>query len=220
MMLHPEEIKSWVFDLDNTLYPASTNLFAQVDVRMRDFIARYLQLDHDAAYKVQKQYFHECGTSLRGLMTHHDMDPAPYLAYVHDIDISGVAPAPELSVALDNLPGKKYIFTNASRHHAERIMDRLGVSACFDGIFDIVDANYMPKPDPGIYDLFVEKFRIDPTRSVMVEDIARNLGPAAALGMQCVWVQTDTHFGRDGGDADYVHHQTADLLSWLQSLSR
>lgn len=212
------DAESWVFDLDNTLYPASTNLFAQVDIRMRDFISNLLDLPPNEARQLQKTYFNECGTTLRGLMTHHGIDPAPYLAYVHDIDVSAVLPSIDLRKALDKLNGQKYIFTNASTSHATRVMDRLGVTDCFDGVFDIKDANYQPKPDAKIYDHFIEKFKIDPTKSVMVEDIARNLEPAANLGMSCVWVKTDTSWGRGGEGAPYVHFETEDLQFWLNDL--
>jgi putative hydrolase of the HAD superfamily len=210
--------ETWIFDLDNTLYPASTNLFAQVDVRMRDFIANLLNLPADEARKLQKEYFHESGTTLRGLMTHHGIDPAPYLAYVHDIDVSAVQPSLRLRDALMGLEGKKYIFTNASNAHAKRVMDRLGVADCFEGIFDIVDAEYQPKPDPLIYDLFVQKFKIEPKKAVMVEDIARNLEPAANLGMNCVWIKTDTTWGKEGKGAAYIHYETDDLELWLHDL--
>ncbi len=217
-MVKLKKIQSWVFDLDNTLYPASTNLFAQVDVRMRDFISQYLGLDAEAARRLQKSYFHECGTTLRGLMTKHDMDPGPYLDYVHDIDISPVAASPMLDEALSALDGKKYIFTNASTAHAERVMERLGVANRFDGIFDIKDADYMPKPAPSIYDDFIKKFGVDPQSAVMVEDMARNLKPAFDLGMQCVWVKTDSDWGKPDGDAEYIHHETDDLVAWLQGI--
>ncbi|NVJ90064.1 MAG: pyrimidine 5'-nucleotidase [Methylocystaceae bacterium] len=217
-MLSLSKIQSWIFDLDNTLYPSSSNLFAQVDVRMRDFIANYLNVDGDEARKVQKQYFHECGTTLRGLMTHHNMDPEAYLNYVHDIDVSPVLPSPELSDVLSALPGKKYIFTNASVGHAERVMERLGVSTHFEGIFDIVDADYRPKPAPEIYDDFVQKYNIDPSQAIMIEDMARNLKPAADLGMSCLWVETDSDWARTGSDEPYVHHKTDDLVSWLKDV--
>lgn len=209
-------IQSWVFDLDNTLYPASSNLFAQVDVRMRDFISNLLDLNGDEARKLQKQYFRDHGTTLRGLMTHHNLDPKPYLDYVHDIDISPIDPAPALADVLAALPGQKYIFTNASAGHAERVMNRLGIEAYFEGIFDICDADYHPKPEPQIYDQFIAKFDIDPQTAIMVEDMARNLKPAADLGMKCLWVETDTDWARLGSDEDYVHHKTDDLVGFLK----
>ncbi|WP_135081822.1 pyrimidine 5'-nucleotidase [Terasakiella sp. SH-1] len=217
-MIEKKNIESWVFDLDNTLYPVSANLFAQVDVRMRDFIAQYLRVDSDEAYKIQKHYFKTYGTTLRGLMTCHDMDPSPYLDYVHDIDVSTVEPSPELATAIRGLEGQKYIFTNASYDHAMRVMDRLEVSDCFDGIFDIVDAGYDPKPKAHVYDKFLEKFAIEPTKAVMIEDMARNLEPAANLGMACVWVENDHEWAKEGAEEPYVHDQTDDLLGWLQGL--
>lgn len=215
-----KEVQSWVFDLDNTLYPASSNLFAQVDVRMRDFIAGYLKVDIEEAYTIQKKYFRESGTTLKGLMDHHDMDPEPYLAYVHDIDLSPVSPDPDLAKAIAALKGKKYIFTNASRAHAERVMARLGIEDLFDGIFDIVDAGYTPKPEPGIYDLFVERFQINPKASVMVEDIARNLKPAADLGMACVLVKTETEWGLEAYEDGIVDYETDNLSRWLSEISQ
>lgn len=215
-MIMNDKISAWVFDLDNTLYPASANVFAQVDVKMREYVAQFLKIDQDEAHRIQKSYFREYGTTMRGMMTHHNMDPAPFLDYVHNIDVDMVPPSPALSDVLGELSGKKYIFTNASTGHAERILARLGIAQHFDGIFDIVDAGYQPKPNPEIYDLFVEKFQIDPQTSIMVEDIARNLEPAAALGMQCLWIKTDTKWGKDGVGEPYVHYETDDLVSWLQ----
>lgn len=213
-----KETETWVFDLDNTLYPASTNLFAQVDERMRDFIANFLDLELDEAYQLQKKYFKECGTTLRGLMSHHDMEPGSYLDYVHDIDISGVQPSQGLRNSLNGLSGQKYIFTNASRSHAERVMERLGVSDCFVDIFDIVDAGYEPKPASHVYDQFVEKFQINPKKSVMVEDMIRNLEPAAKLGMGCVWVQTNVSWAQEGIGAAYIDYETKDLEAWLAQI--
>ncbi|GGF53621.1 pyrimidine 5'-nucleotidase [Terasakiella brassicae] len=215
-MIMNDKISAWVFDLDNTLYPASANVFAQVDVKMREYVAQFLKIDQDEAHRIQKSYFREYGTTLRGMMTHHGMDPSPFLNYVHNIDVDMVAPSPALSDVLGELSGKKYIFTNASTGHAERILARLGIAQHFDGIFDIVDAGYQPKPNPEIYDLFVEKFQVDPQTSIMVEDIARNLAPAAALGMQCLWIKTDTKWGKDGAGEPYVHYETDDLVAWLQ----
>jgi putative hydrolase of the HAD superfamily len=215
-MITKDKITAWVFDLDNTLYPASANVFAQVDVKMREYVARFLNVDQDEAHRIQKAYFQEYGTTMRGMMTHHDMEPGPFLDYVHDIDVDMVPPAPDLSEVLSTLPGQKYIFTNASTGHAQRILTRLGIAQHFTGIFDIVDAGYKPKPNAEIYDLFVNKFQVDPATSIMVEDIARNLEPAAALGMQCLWIKTDTKWGKDGAGAPYVHYETDDLVSWLQ----
>lgn len=212
------EAAAWVFDLDNTLYPASINLFSQIDERMRGYIATFLGLDPDEAYRLQKQYFHEFGTSLRGLMNRHDVDPAAFLEHVHDIDVSVLAPSPALEAALTALPGRKIIFTNASVGHAERVLNQLGVGHHFADIFDIIEAGYLPKPEPETYRSVVARFGLDPRASVMVEDMARNLEPAAALGMTTVWVRTRPEAGAEGADFAYVDHVVDDLPDWLTAV--
>lgn len=216
---HLRQAETWVFDLDNTLYPASSNLFDQVDVRIRDYIARFLGIGPEDAYRLQKKYFLEDGTSLRGMMERHAMDPDPFLDYVHDIDVSPVPPSPALDAALAALTGRKIVFTNGSTSHAERVMARLGVTHHFDGIFDIAAAGYIPKPAPHVYDQLVADYQIDPSRAVMIEDIARNLEPAAALGMTTVWLKGATGWGREGSDSAYVHHVIDDLPTWLDSVA-
>jgi putative hydrolase of the HAD superfamily len=210
------EIETWVFDLDNTLYPASCNLFAEVDVRIREFVAKFLGLDQDEAYKVQKQFFKEYGTTLRGLMDVHGMAPKEYLDHVHAVDLSPVKANPELEQALMALPGRKIIFTNGDTAHAERVMDRLGIKHHFEPVFDIVAAGYVPKPNPSVYQLLVDRYKIDPEKSVMFEDIPRNLEPAAKLGMTTVWIKSDSDFGNWGSEGDYIHHITGDLVATLQ----
>lgn len=206
---------AWVFDLDNTLYPATVDLFSQIDERMRGYIAAFLGLGLDEAYRVQKQYFHEFGTSLSGMMQRHDMDPAPFLAHVHDIDLSVLAPSPALEAALTALPGRKIIFTNASVVHAERVLNQLGVGHHFADIFDIVEARYRPKPAPEIYRGVIERFDLDARASVMVEDMARNLTPAAELGMTTVWVRTLSEHGSWGAEESAIDYIVDDLPAWL-----
>lgn len=215
--LNPPE--AWVFDLDNTLYCSSYNLFGQIDVRMKTFIAEFLNMEPDEAFKVQKRYFREYGTTLRGLMDRHDLDPADFLNHVHDIDVNVVPPNPVLDAALEALPGRKLIFTNADVNHAERVMERLGVRRHFEAVFDIVACDYVPKPQPGVYHRLVERFDLVPERTVMLEDMARNLIPAADLGMTTVWVRTENDWGQEGSDGDHVHHVTDDLTSWLSELA-
>jgi len=217
---HLTSAETWVFDLDNTLYPAASNLFAQVDVRIRDFVADFLKIEKDAAYKIQKDYFRDYGTTMRGMMSNHGLDPKPFLKYVHDIDVTPVPPSPKLDKALAELPGRKIIYTNASTAHAERVMERLGVAHHFDGVFDIVDAGYTPKPTPAPYEQLVQTYKLEPGKTVMVEDMAINLEPAAAMGMTTVWVRTDTHWGRENADAPYLHHTIDDVASWLSGLVR
>lgn len=212
------ETETWVFDLDNTLYPASCDLFSQIDVRMKGFIAEFLGLEPHEAFRVQKRYFREYGTTLRGLMIRHDMEPLDFLRHVHAIDVSCVPPNPKLAEVLDLLPGRKVVFTNASKDHAHRVMARLGVAQRFDGVFDIISADYLPKPEPGVYRALIEHFGLEPERTVMFEDMARNLKPAADLGMTTVWVRTENDWGRDGAHEDYVHHIADDLASWLEGV--
>ncbi|MBC8158934.1 MAG: HAD-IA family hydrolase [Alphaproteobacteria bacterium] len=151
-------------------------------------------------------------------MTCHQVDPKPYLDYVHDIDISDVAPNPRLDAALARLGGTKLIFTNASTDHAMRILDRLGVTHHFDGVFDICDADYVPKPEPGPYDGVIERFGLRPETTVMVDDIARNLAPAADRGMTTVWLRNETEWGRTGAGEGHIHYIADDLPGWLENV--
>ncbi|MSO84433.1 MAG: pyrimidine 5'-nucleotidase [Rhodospirillales bacterium] len=217
---------AWAFDLDNTLYPARCKLFAQVEVRIRDYVAGFLGLDSAAAYRLQKVYFREHGTTLQGMMRHHGMEPGPFLAYVHDIDLSAVPPDPVLDQALGRLEGRKIIFTNGSAEHARKVMERIGVARHFEAVFDIAAAGYVPKPEPRVYDAFVRRHGLDPTATVMVEDIARNLVPAAAIGMTTVWVresETQPESGLDPPDRAAlaaIDHVVDDLALWLSDLTR
>ena len=210
--------EAWLFDLDNTLYPSSTDLFAQIDVRMYRFISDFLDVGEGEARRLQKEYFHTYGTTLRGLMNRHDIDPGPFLDYVHDIDLAPLSPSPALASALGRLGGRKIIFTNATAGHAGRVTARLGVDGAFEAVFDIVDADYVPKPAAGVYDKLVADFDLDASRTVMVEDIARNLVPAAALGMTTVWVQGKSKWGAEGAGDGHIDHTTDDLVAWLEAV--
>ena len=209
------DIADWIFDLDNTLYPARCNLFAQVDRRIGQFIEGRLGLDRVEARALQKQYFHEHGTTLAGLMANHAVDPGAFLEFVHDIDVSPVPPSVELDQALARLPGRKFIFTNGSTAHANRVMGRLGVTHHFDGIFDIIAAGYRPKPDPETYDKLIRHHGIVPGKAAMIEDLPRNLRPAAALGMTTVLVLTGEEWAETDAAGDHIHHVTDDLVGWL-----
>jgi putative hydrolase of the HAD superfamily len=208
-------IRHWVFDLDNTLYPADSRLFHQIDRRMGEFVADLLDLDFDAARLIQKTYFRDYGTTLRGLMIHHRVDPHAYLDFVHDIDLSVLPNNRPLVEALARIEGRKVIFTNASRSHAEQIVEHLGIASHFDGIFDIHDADYVPKPESETYDRFIAAHGVAPGKAVLFEDSVANLHPAAALGMTTVLVRP----GEDGVENDAsdgaVHHVTDDLAAWL-----
>lgn len=215
-------IESWVFDLDNTLYAPSAALFVQVEARMGGFIAGRFGIGRDEARAMQKRFFREYGTTLRGLMTEHRVPPDEFLDYVHDLDLSVLDPDRRLDAALARLPGRKVIYTNATVAHAERVMDRLGIARHFDGIFDIVAADYQPKPAAAGYDAMLARHGIDPARSAMLEDIARNLVPAHALGMTTVWVRQRGHGDRDVaelGDLSHIHHTIDDLAGWLEGVT-
>ncbi|MBB4304677.1 putative hydrolase of the HAD superfamily [Rhodobium orientis] len=182
------DVDTWIFDLDNTLYPEHINLFAQVDVRMRDFVQRLTGSGPDEAHRLQKDYYRRYGTTLRGLMLEHGVSPEEFLKYVHDIDHSAVQPDPELGDAIDRLPGRKFIMTNGTVSHAEKVANRLGITGHFEDIFDIVAADHLPKPHAETYDRFLTLNSIDPTKAAMFEDLPRNLTVPHDLGMRTVLI--------------------------------
>jgi putative hydrolase of the HAD superfamily len=210
--------ETWIFDLDNTLYPAECNLFAQIDQRMGAFIGELFGVDPIEAKRRQKGFFQAHGTTLRGLMVEHGVDPQAFLDYVHDIDVSVVSPLPHLAAALDRLPGRKLIYTNGTVAHAGRVLDRLGIADRFEGVFDIVASAYLPKPQESPYRQMVQHYGIAPHRSVMVEDMARNLKPAAGLGMTTIWVPTASAWAQPDPDDDHIHHVASDLPAFLAAL--
>jgi len=207
----------WVFDLDNTLYPASCNLFKQVDARMAAFIAELLSIEEDAARALQKRYYRDHGTTLRGLMVEHGMTADRFLEFVHAIDVTPVSPNPALDVALGALQGRKLIFTNGSTRHAENVLARLGVGHRFEAIFDIVAADYVPKPDPVAYHGFLRQHAVTPAVACMLEDLPRNLVPAASLGMTTVLVKGTHELTEIDAAGDHIHHVTDDLVAWLDA---
>lgn len=221
--LRLDHVETWVFDLDNTLYPASCSLFPQIDLRMRQFIAEALHLGLDEAFALQKRYYREYGTTLRGLMLVHGMEPAEFLAYVHDIDCSVLEPAPRLAEALAAIEGRKLIFTNGSERHAVNVLERLGLTDHFEDIFDIRAADYIPKPNAEGYLRLAQRHGVVARRAAMVEDLARNLVPAAEAGMTTVWVRDQGHSlwaSDQNPDVSHVHHITDDLTDWLEQVAR
>ena len=206
----------WLFDVDNTLYPARCNLFAQIDVRIGRDISDWLKVDAEEARSVQKQYWREHGTSMRGMMSLHGVDPRHFLDYVHDIDYSPVLPNPALDKSLAALPGRKIVFTAGDVSHATHVMERLGVAHHFEAIFDIEAGEYWPKPHQAIYDKLVRKHNVDPTRAAFADDISVNLKPAHDMGMRTVWIRTEESVRRAADtNLDHIHHQTDDLATWL-----
>jgi putative hydrolase of the HAD superfamily len=216
-------VDTWVFDLDNTLYPASCRLFDQIDVKMGDFVSRLLGVDHAEAKRRQKEMFYRHGTTLRGLMTEHGITPGDFLDYVHDIDHSAVPANQPLDEALHALPGRKLIFTNGTVAHAEKVLNRIGITHHFGDIFDIVHADFIPKPEMEPYRKFVRQTGIRPETAAMFEDIARNLLAPHELGMTTVLVTSPdnhdaAHLNRTAGDA-HIHHVTGDLAGFLSGLA-
>ncbi len=218
---HPslDHVEAWLFDLDNTLYPHSCNLFAQIDVRMKEFICDLLDCGTEEAHRVQKSMFRTYGTTMRGLMSEHGVEPDDFLAHVHEIDHSPVPPNPALDEALGRLDGAKHVFTNASVEHAEKVLARLGIAHHFSSIFDIVAADYRPKPDPAPYRRIVERASLRAGATAFFDDIPRNLEPAHALGLTTVWIRTDTEYARVGEVGPHIHYQTEDLTGWLNGVA-
>jgi len=211
-------IDTWIFDLDNTLYPSSSRLFDQVSQRIGDYIATAFDVDRDEAHRLQKGYFREYGTTLRGLMLKHDMDPAPFLEFVHDIDLSPITRSDALEAALGRLPGRKLVFTNADAPYAERVMARLGIGHHFSGIYDIEASDWVPKPFPQAYERLTDVHDVEPTRAILFEDILRNLAPAAELGMATVWVRNDSAWASSDAERITPDYVTDDLSAWLSAL--
>ena len=215
----------WVFDLDNTLYPAESNLFAQVADKMNLFIERRFAMTPDEARKMRRDYYLAYGTTLAGLMKKHDVDPDEFLAFVHDIDHSGIPHDAPLADAICALPGRKLIYTNGSRAHAEAVASKVGVLEHFDDIFDIKDSNYVPKPHQTAFDAFLDKHGVNPRRSAMFEDLPHNLETAHAIGMTTVLVTSSYPDHPSQEDVkegeplpEHVHFTTDNLAAFVAGI--
>lgn len=204
-------IDTWIFDLDNTLYDAESNVMAQVRDRMTEFLTGFFQIPAEDAAVIRQDYWKKYGTTLRGLMVEHNIDPHHFLSHAHDIDLQDVPPCGIISEYLEHLPGKKIIFTNAPLHFATRMTKHLGIDRHFDHVFAIENAEFLCKPAPEPYHAVIKNFRFDPARACMFEDMAINLKPAADLGMTTVWL----HGGEDA-EHPHVHHKAEKLAVWLQ----
>jgi putative hydrolase of the HAD superfamily len=219
------ETNAWIFDLDNTLYPAHCNLFAEVDMRMGKFIADYLGVPFAQSRHLQKSYYRQFGTTLSGLMHVHKLDAEPFLDYVHDIDLSAVPELPELAEAMAALPGRKLIFTNGSGRHAERVAEKLGLLHLVEDIFDIAACGYVAKPSADAFDRMVKRHGVEAREAAMFEDMPHNLEAPHALGMTTVLVRSDylDHpaqlLMRNWLELpDHIHYATDDLTTFLRSL--
>ena len=219
-------VEDWVFDLDNTLYSGDCNLFPQIDRRMGEFIARSFGLPLEEAQVLRKAYYFEHGTTLAGLVQLHGVAPHDFLDYVHDIDLSDVAPAPELVRAIAALPGRKFVFTNASRTHAENVMARLGLEASFEDIFDIHALEYIyPKPAREAFERFVKAHGVAPREAAMFDDLPANLETAHAIGMttvlvDCCLTEHPQHQAVAGWTElpTHIHHRTDALAPFLADI--
>ena len=211
-------IQNWIFDLDNCLYPADCQLFELIDERMTAYVGRLLDVDPVEARRVQKMHFHGSGTTLAGLMKHHDVDPHHVMGDVHDVPLDRVARDDRLISALTRLPGRKFVHTNGNAEYAWKVLDRLGVAAEIDHLHDIFAADLTPKPELHGYRKLLDQFDIEPTRAVMVEDMVRNLAPAKQLGMTTVWVDNGSERGSHGFEEAIVDVRVTDVGEWLESI--
>jgi putative hydrolase of the HAD superfamily len=212
-------IDSWIFDLDNSLYPASANLFELIDLRMGEYIAKRLGCEPGEARRIQKGFFRDHGTTLAGLMKEHGVQPRDFLDFVHDIDLARLTADPRVVAALDRLPGRKFVFTNGDEDYARRVLDRLGLANAFDAVHDIHAMDYVPKPDPRAYAAMCERLAIDPKRALFAEDMARNLVPAKRLGMTTVWVDNGSEQASHDADPAFIDYRIADIGDWLTEIT-
>ncbi len=213
-----KEVTNWVFDLDDTLYPSSEEIFGQMAERIQAFIMQALKTDAQRAWQIQRDYYQRYGATVRGLMLEYGIPPESFTDYVHELDLSVLKENPELKKCLKALKGKKVVFTNGAYHHAQRVLERLGISGCFDGIFSIREAEYLPKPAVETYEKMLNSFAIDPHKAVMFDDSQSNLKTACGLGMKTVWISTNEYnnpYNKVSGEAEFWDFQTDDLVRFL-----
>lgn len=213
-----DRIDTWIFDLDNTLYPPSSRLFDLIDERMGAYIARLLACDAAMARQIQKQYFHNHGTTLAGLMHHHGIAPEDFLIDVHQISLDRLVPCPRLAESISALPGRRLIFTNANADYAQRVLAARGLDGLFEDICDIRATGYIPKPQVAAYHHLLAAHAVDPERSLFAEDMARNLTPAKALGMTTLWLDNGAESGHRDLEIAHVDYRANDLADWLDTL--
>ena len=216
------KIQNWIFDLDNTLYSAESGIFQQVHVLMGEYVSKKLKLDINKAKEIQKKYFIKHGTTLRGLMDNHNVDPDDFLKEVHKLDYSIVGPNIKLNRELAKLNGKKIIYTNANLEHANNILSRLNLKNMFDEIFDIKMANYIPKPEIQPYKEIIDKYTLEPSQTAMFDDIAKNLVPAKKLGFTSIWINIGEENISDNIESskNYLDFKTNDLTLFLDEVNR
>ena len=218
-MIELTKIKYWLFDLDNTLYSGDTKVFDQVDKKMSKFISEKLKVSIEEAKKIQKNYFHEYNTTLNGMIKNHEIDADEFLDFVHDVDLDFLKADKPLEQEISNLVGKKFIFTNGSKAHASNVTKRIGIEKLFDGVFDIVESDFIPKPSIEPYKKIIEKYKIEPQYSIFIEDIARNLKPAHELGMKTVWIKNNEPWAAKFSDSDFINYKTDNLAKFLKEIN-
>ena len=213
------KIKFWLFDLDNTLYDGATKVFDQVDKKMSKYISQKLDVSIEEAKKIQKNYFHKYNTTLNGMIKNHKIDADEFLEFVHDVDLSFLDRNKFLEEEIKKLNGKKIIFTNGSKAHALNVTKRIGIDRLFDGIFDIRDCEFIPKPSKEPYKKLVESYKIEPQYCIFFEDIARNLKPAYELGMKTVWIKNDEPWAAKYSDSDFINYKIDNLAKFLKEIN-
>jgi putative hydrolase of the HAD superfamily len=206
-------VEVWLFDLDNTLYPVETEFMGLVEAKMTAFVAREVGLSRDDAYALQKRYLHEHGTTLAGLMANHGIDPEAFLDEVHDVSMDGLVPDPALAAGLARLPGRRLVFTNGDARHAARVLDKLAIAGCFEAVFHIAAADYVPKPAASTFARLIAAHAVDPREACFFEDSEKNLAPAADMGMTTVLVGPHAQ----GSTASFVHHRAPRLAPFLHA---
>ncbi len=211
-------IKNILFDCDGVLYQDLEAVFGQVSKKMTEYISKKLNIDLIKAKELQTNYFHKYNTSLNGLMIHHDIPPREFLDYVHDIDLSFLEEDKTLRYELENIKLNKYVFTNGSKEHVKNITTHLGIDDQFDGVFDIVDAEYHPKPEAITFDLMVQKFKIDPNETLYIEDIAKNLSIGKERGTITAWLINDEYWGKKESEKDYIDYKIENLSLFLKEI--
>jgi len=214
-----KKIKYWLFDLDNTLYSGDTKVFDQVDKKMSFYVSKKLNISLEEAKKIQKNYFQEYNTTLNGMIKNHKINAEEFLDFVHDVDLNFLKRDLNLKNEISNLIGKKYIFTNGSKAHASNVTKRIGIENLFDGVFDIVDSDFVPKPSIEPYKKIIQKYGIDPEYCIFIEDIARNLKPAHELGMKTVWIINDEPWAAKFYNENFINYKTDNLSDFLRRIN-
>ena len=212
-------IKYWIFDLDNTLYSGQTKVFDQVDKKMSSFISKKLEISIDEAKKLKKDYFRKYSTTLSGMIKHHNIDANEFLEFVHDVNLDFLGKNEKLEKEIANISGKKIIFTNGSKAHADNVTKKIGINKLFDGVFDIVEANFIPKPAIEAYKKLIQKYKIEPQYCIFIEDIARNLKPAHELGMKTVWIKNNEPWAAEFSEENFINYRTENLTEFLKEIN-